>query len=236
MAAKFRNGGQTCVCPNRVFVHRSVFDAFAAKLAAKVAALKVGPASNPASQIGPMINDRAVEKIERHVQDAYRLKAPRCSPAGGAAHLGPNYYAPTVLSGADASNRLRRNLWPRAPLFVFDDGRGDCPGQRHAVWAGRVLYSQNVKRIWRVADAGKPASSASTKRAIAAEAAPFGGVKESGYGRGGSTRPGRLPAHQICLPGAGSTEAAPDNTQRSKSPHQRYAYRPEKPFTQETRP
>lgn len=70
MAAKFRNGGQTCVCPNRVFVHRSVFDTFAAKLAAKVAALKVGPASDPASQIGPMINDRAVEKIERHVQDA----------------------------------------------------------------------------------------------------------------------------------------------------------------------
>jgi succinate-semialdehyde dehydrogenase/glutarate-semialdehyde dehydrogenase len=69
MAAKFRNGGQTCVCPNRVFVHRSVYEAFA-QLSARVAALHVGPASDPASQIGPMINDRAVEKIARHVEDA----------------------------------------------------------------------------------------------------------------------------------------------------------------------
>jgi transcriptional regulator with PAS, ATPase and Fis domain len=70
MAAKFRNGGQTCVCPNRVFVHRSVYEAFAQQLSARVAALHVGPASDPASQIGPMINDRAVEKIARHVEDA----------------------------------------------------------------------------------------------------------------------------------------------------------------------
>ena len=70
MAAKFRNGGQTCVSPNRVFVQTGVHDAFVDKLAARVGALKVGPASEPGSQIGPMINARAVEKIERHVRDA----------------------------------------------------------------------------------------------------------------------------------------------------------------------
>jgi succinate-semialdehyde dehydrogenase/glutarate-semialdehyde dehydrogenase len=70
MAAKFRNGGQTCVCPNRVFVHASVHDAFVEKLVARVNALVLGPATNPEAQIGPMINARAVDKIERHVQDA----------------------------------------------------------------------------------------------------------------------------------------------------------------------
>jgi succinate-semialdehyde dehydrogenase/glutarate-semialdehyde dehydrogenase len=70
MVAKFRNGGQTCVCPNRVYVHHAVHDAFVEKLAARVEALKVGPASRPDSQIGPMINARAVEKIEQHIQDA----------------------------------------------------------------------------------------------------------------------------------------------------------------------
>ena len=76
MAAKFRNGGQTCVCPNRVFVHERLHDAFADKLAGRVGALKVGPASDPESQIGPMINARAVKKIERHVQDADLLALP----------------------------------------------------------------------------------------------------------------------------------------------------------------
>ncbi|KAH1281539.1 hypothetical protein KXX11_004210, partial [Aspergillus fumigatus] len=70
MVAKFRNGGQTCVCPNRVYVHEAVHEAFVGRLVARVAALQVGPASDPASQIGPMINERAVAKIELHVQDA----------------------------------------------------------------------------------------------------------------------------------------------------------------------
>ena len=190
MAAKFRNGGQTCVCPNRVFVHRSVFDAFAAKLAAKVAALKVGPASNPASQIGPMINDRAVEKIERHVQDAVAKGAKVLTGGQRLAHLGPNYYAPTVLSGADASMACacEETFGPVAPLTVFDD-EAEVIAQANDTPFGLAgyFYSQNVRRIWRVADALETGIVGINEGAIAAEAAPFGGVKESGYGREGST-------------------------------------------------
>ena len=190
MAAKFRNGGQTCVCPNRVFVHRSVFDAFAAKLAAKVAALKVGPASDPASQIGPMINDRAVEKIERHVRDAVAKGAKVLTGGQRLAHLGPNYYAPTVLSGADASMACacEETFGPVAPLTVFDD-EAEVVAQANDTPFGLAgyFYSQNVRRIWRVADALETGIVGINEGAIAAEAAPFGGVKESGYGREGST-------------------------------------------------
>ena len=190
MAAKFRNGGQTCVCPNRVFVHRSVFDAFAAKLAAKVAALKVGPASDPASQIGPMINDRAVEKIERHVQDAVAKGAKVLTGGQRLPHLGPNYYAPTVLSGADASMACacEETFGPVAPLTVFDD-EAEVVAQANDTPFGLAgyFYSQNVKRIWRVAEALETGIVGINEGAIAAEAAPFGGVKESGYGREGST-------------------------------------------------
>ena len=190
MAAKFRNGGQTCVCPNRVFVHRSVFDAFAAKLAARVAALKVGPASDTASQIGPMINDRAVEKIERHVQDAVAKGAKVLTGGQRLPHLGPNYYAPTVLSGADASMACacEETFGPVAPLTVFDD-EAEVIAQANDTPFGLAgyFYSQNVKRIWRVADALETGIVGINEGAIAAEAAPFGGVKESGYGREGST-------------------------------------------------
>lgn len=190
MAAKFRNGGQTCVCPNRVFVHRSVFDTFAAKLAARVAALQVGPASDPASQIGPMINDRAVEKIERHVNDAVAKGAKVLTGGQRLPHLGPNYYAPTVLSGADASMACacEETFGPVAPLTVFDD-EAEVVAQANDTPFGLAgyFYSQNVKRIWRVADLLETGIVGINEGAIAAEAAPFGGVKESGYGREGST-------------------------------------------------
>ncbi|MCZ8221940.1 MAG: NAD-dependent succinate-semialdehyde dehydrogenase [Acidovorax sp.] len=190
MAAKFRNGGQTCVCPNRVFVHRSVFDSFAAKLATKVAALQVGPASDPASQIGPMINDRAVEKIERHVQDAVAKGAKVLTGGQRLPHLGPNYYAPTVLSGADASMACacEETFGPVAPLTVFDDEADVIAAANDTPFGlAGYFYSQNVKRIWRVADLLETGIVGINEGAIAAEAAPFGGVKESGYGREGST-------------------------------------------------
>ncbi|MCJ0762477.1 NAD-dependent succinate-semialdehyde dehydrogenase [Variovorax terrae] len=190
MAAKFRNGGQTCVCPNRVFVQRGVFDAFAGKLAARVAALKVGPASDPASQIGPMINDRAVEKIEHHVNDAVARGAKVLTGGQRLTQLGPTYYAPTVLTGADATMACacEETFGPVAPLTVFDSedeviaAANDTPFGLAA-----YFYSQNARRIWRVADALESGIVGINEGALAAEAAPFGGVKESGYGREGST-------------------------------------------------
>ena len=190
MAAKFRNGGQTCVSPNRVFVHREVFDAFADKLATKVSALQVGPASNPASQIGPMINDRAAEKIERHVNDAVARGAKVLTGGKRLPELGATYYAPTVLAGADATMACacEETFGPVAPLTVFDDEAEVIAAANDTPFGlAAYFYSQNVRRIWRVADALETGIVGINEGALAAEAAPFGGVKESGYGREGST-------------------------------------------------
>ncbi len=189
MAAKFRNGGQTCVCPNRVFVHDAVHDAFAARLAARVAALKVGPASDPASQIGPMINARAVEKIECHVQDAVARGARVLTGGRRLTELGPNYYAPTVLTHADATMACacEETFGPVAPLTRFTTEAEVIAAANDTPFGlAAYFYSQDVRRIWRVADQLETGIVGVNEGAVASEAAPFGGVKESGYGREGS--------------------------------------------------
>jgi succinate-semialdehyde dehydrogenase/glutarate-semialdehyde dehydrogenase len=189
MAAKFRNGGQTCVCPNRVFVHDAVHDTFAVKLAARVAALKVGPASDPASQIGPMINARAVEKIDRHVRDAIAKGAKLMVGGERLTQLGPNYYAPTVLTGADATMACacEETFGPVAPLTRFSNEAEVIAAANDTPFGlAAYFYSQDVRRIWRVAEALESGIVGINEGALAAEAAPFGGVKESGYGREGS--------------------------------------------------
>jgi len=189
MASKFRNGGQTCVCPNRVFVQARVHDAFADKLAARVGALAVGPATDPASQIGPMINSRAIDKIDRHVKDAVARGARVLAGGQRLTALGPTYYAPTVLTGADSSMECSREetFGPVVPITRFETedeviaAANDTPFGLAA-----YFYSQDVRRIWRVADALESGIVGINEGALAAEAAPFGGVKESGYGREGS--------------------------------------------------
>ena len=192
MAAKFRNGGQTCVCPNRVFVHDTVHDEFVEKLAARVGALKVGPATQPDSQIGPMINARAVEKIERHVRDAV-AKGARVVVGGerlrNASCDGPNYFAPTVLVGADASMECscEETFGPVVPITRFvDEAEVVAAANDTPFGLAAYFYSNDVRRIWRVADALESGIVGVNEGALAAEAAPFGGVKESGYGREGS--------------------------------------------------
>ncbi|MFI5444806.1 NAD-dependent succinate-semialdehyde dehydrogenase [Polaromonas sp. UC242_47] len=190
MAAKFRNGGQTCVCPNRVFVHTRVHDAFAAKLAERVAALKVGPASDAASQIGPMINTRAVEKIERHVQDALAKGATLLTGGRRLPELGATYYAPTVLLNADASMACagEETFGPVAPLTRFTDEAEVIAAANDTPFGlAAYFYSNDLRRVWRVAEALESGIVGINEGALAAEAAPFGGVKESGYGREGST-------------------------------------------------
>jgi succinate-semialdehyde dehydrogenase/glutarate-semialdehyde dehydrogenase len=189
MASKFRNGGQTCVCPNRVYVQSSVYDKFADLLAKRVAALKVAPATDPDAQIGPMINARAVEKIERHVSDAIEHGARALTGGKRLAELGPNYYAPTVLTGATSDMQLscEETFGPVVPLFRFDDEAeairvaNDTPFGLAA-----YFYSQNLKRIDRVSRLLEAGLVGINEGAISSEAAPFGGVKESGYGREGS--------------------------------------------------
>ncbi|NQE50015.1 succinate-semialdehyde dehydrogenase [Herbaspirillum rubrisubalbicans] len=192
MAAKFRNGGQTCVSPNRIYVQEKVYDAFVAKLGARVAALKVGPATDPASQIGPMINARAIAKIDQHVRDAIERGARVIT--GGQRLQGPgfdsdNYFAPTVL--ADVTGQMQcsceETFGPVAPITRFATEE-EVVAAANATPFGLAayFYSTDVRRIHRVTDALESGIVGVNEGALAAEAAPFGGVKESGYGREGS--------------------------------------------------
>jgi len=189
MVAKFRNGGQTCVSPNRVFVQSDVHDAFVDKLAARIAALKVGPASDPASQIGPMINARAVDKIERHVQDAVEQGARVIVGGKRLVSLGRNYFSPTLLTGADATMACacEETFGPVVPVTRFQTEAEVITAANGTPYGlAAYFYSSDVRRIWRVAEALEAGLVGINEGALAAEAAPFGGVKESGYGREGS--------------------------------------------------
>ncbi len=190
MAAKFRNGGQTCVCPNRVFVQAAVHDEFARRLVARVAALVVGPAGDAASQIGPMINARAVNKIEQHIADALAHGA-RLATGGTRVRTadGPHYVAPTVLTGATPAMRLfhEETFGPVAALCRFEtEAQVVALANDTPYGLAAYFYSRDIARAWRVADALECGIVGINEGALAAEAAPFGGIKESGYGREGS--------------------------------------------------
>jgi succinate-semialdehyde dehydrogenase/glutarate-semialdehyde dehydrogenase len=192
LKAKFRNGGQTCVSPNRVYVQAGIYDRFAARLVERVAALPVGPATHAESLIGPMINARAVEKIERHVGDALAHGATLLT--GGhrvrtAVADGPHYYAPTVLGGATRAMLVFREetFGPVVPLFRFateDEAIREANDTPFGLAA--YFYSRDAVRIHRVASRLESGIIGINEGAFASETAPFGGVKESGYGREGS--------------------------------------------------
>jgi succinate-semialdehyde dehydrogenase/glutarate-semialdehyde dehydrogenase len=189
LAAKFRNGGQTCVSPNRVYVQRNAYTRFASLLSEKVAQLRVGPASDPASQIGPMINGRAIDKIARHVDDAVTRGARVLTGGKRLTELGPHYYAPTVLADATPDMLLfdEETFGPVAPLFVFDTEQEAVQAANDTPFGlASYFYSQDVRRIDRVSRSLEAGIVGINEGALASEAAPFGGVKESGYGREGS--------------------------------------------------
>ncbi|XUW91882.1 NAD-dependent succinate-semialdehyde dehydrogenase [Burkholderia sp. M6-3] len=189
IAAKFRNGGQTCVCPNRVYVQAGVYERFADLLAKRVAALKVAPATDPSAQIGPMINERAIDKIARHVEDAVKQGATVLTGGKRLTELGPNYYAPTVLTDANDGMLVccEETFGPVAPLFRFSD-EAEAVRLANDTPFGLAAYffTQDVRRIDRVAARLEAGVIGINEGAVSSEAAPFGGVKESGYGREGS--------------------------------------------------
>jgi succinate-semialdehyde dehydrogenase/glutarate-semialdehyde dehydrogenase len=193
MVAKFRNGGQTCVCPNRVFVQSGVHDEFVEMLVRRVASLKVGPPTDAQSQIGPMINVRAVNKIDRNVRDAVS-KGARVACGGRALASiemgGPNYYAPTVLVNANATMESSREetFGPVVPVTSFDTEEAVLAIANDTPFGlAAYFYLTNVRRIARVTDALECGIVGVSEGALAAESAPFGVVKESGFGREGST-------------------------------------------------
>ena len=188
MISKFRNAGQTCVCANRLFVQDGVFDAFAAKLAIKVAALKMGDGTAEGTTQGPLIDMVAIEKVESHIKDAVSKGAKLM--AGGKRHaLGNSFFEPTILADVTADSLIfsEETFGPVAPLFRFktDDEVIEL-ANRTEFGLASYFYSRDIGRIWRVAEALEYGMVGVNTGMISTEVAPFGGVKQSGLGREGS--------------------------------------------------
>lgn len=188
IATKYRNCGQTCISANRFLVQTRVADAFARKLAEAAAALKVGAGSDDGVAIGPMIEEAAVEKVERHIADALAHGARVL--AGGARHkLGGLFFEPTVLADvpADALIFREETFGPVAPVISFDTEE-EAIRLANATPYGLAayFYSRDVARIFRVAEKLEFGMVGVNESIITSEAAPFGGVKHSGLGREGS--------------------------------------------------
>ncbi|HWZ49576.1 MAG TPA: NADP-dependent succinate-semialdehyde dehydrogenase [Herbaspirillum sp.] len=188
MASKYRNAGQTCVCANRLYVHDSVYDAFAEKLVTAVRKLKVGNGLEADVQQGPLIDAAAVEKIEEHIADA-RAKGGQVLTGGQRHALGRTFFEPTVLAGATADMKVAREetFGPLAPLFRFKTD-AEVVELANATEFGLAsyFYSRDIGRIWRVAEALEYGMVGINTGLISNEVAPFGGVKQSGLGREGS--------------------------------------------------
>ena len=188
MASKYRNTGQTCVCANRLFVHTSVYDEFAARLVTAVSALRVGAGLSGPTDQGPLIDERALAKVEAHVADAVAQGARIAS--GGRRHaLGGNFYEPTVLLDVTPGMRVAREetFGPVAPLIRFT-GEAEVLRLANDTAAGLAAYffTRDLARSWRVQEALEYGLIGVNTGLISTEIAPFGGVKESGLGREGS--------------------------------------------------
>ena len=188
LASKFRNGGQTCVCANRILVQAGVYDAFAARLVARVDALKVGPGTEPGVAIGPMINRVAVDKINRHVEDALS-KGARIVTRRPAMPEGKQYVAPLVLTGATIEMQLagEETFGPVAPLFRFEtEEEAIALANGTPYGLASYFYTQDLKRAWRVGEALEFGMVGLNTGSVSMEVSPFGGVKQSGLGREGA--------------------------------------------------
>jgi len=188
IASKYRNSGQTCVCANRLLVQDRVYDAFAAKLIDAVKKLKPAPGLEAGSTQGPLIDDRAVEKVEQHINDAL-TKGARLAAGGHRHALGGRFFEPTVLTDATPEMMLAREetFGPVAPLFRFtSDEEAIRLANDTEFGLASYFYGRDVGRVWRVAEALEYGMVGINTGMISTEVAPFGGMKESGLGREGS--------------------------------------------------
>ncbi len=188
IASKYRNAGQTCVCANRILVQDGVYDAFTERLAEAAGAMKVGNGFEAGIVIGPLIDMKAVEKVEAHITDAVRKGAKIV--AGGHRHaLGGTFFEPTVLTDVTTDMLITREetFGPVAPLYRF---KTEAEAIRMAndteFGLAAYFYSRDIGRVWRVAEALEYGIVGINEGIISTEIAPFGGVKESGIGREGS--------------------------------------------------
>lgn len=188
IASKFRNTGQTCVCVNRFYVQSGIYEAFTTALAEAVRKLHVGDAFVDDSEQGPLINQAALDKVQRHVADAVS-KGARILVGGKPHALGGTFFEPTVL--VDASHDMllaqEETFGPVAACFRFDNEQQAIAAANGTPFGlAAYFYSRDAGRIWRVADALESGMVGINEGIISTEVAPFGGVKESGLGREGS--------------------------------------------------
>lgn len=185
--SKFRNAGQTCVCANRVFVQHDVYEEFARKLADRVASFQVGAGTTDGTDIGPLIDERALSKVERHVEDAVRQGA-RVLTGGKRHALGGTYYEPTVLADAKPSMLLfsEETFGPVCPLIGFETEEDVVALANNSEYGlAAYFYSRDIGRVYRVAEALETGMVGVNTGMITTVAVPFGGVKQSGIGREG---------------------------------------------------
>jgi len=191
VANKFRNAGQTCICTNRFLVQESIAEKFNAKLEERVRALKVGRGDEEGVDIGPLINDEGVEKVERHVQDALdkgatlRCGGKRAKPGKG---LTDRFYEPTILEGVTAEMALwtEETFGPVCPVRTFSDEKEAVEMANDSIYGlAAYFYTRDAARLMRVAEALEYGIVGANDGAPSTAEAPFGGVKQSGFGREG---------------------------------------------------
>ncbi|REC95152.1 NAD-dependent succinate-semialdehyde dehydrogenase [Kushneria indalinina] len=188
IASKYRNAGQTCVCTNRFLVQSGVYDAFVEKLAERVRQLKVGNGQEEGINIGPLINQAAVDKVSAHVADALD-KGARLVEGGQTHALGHSFYEPTVLADVtpDMAVAHEETFGPLAAVFRFDqDDQAIAMANDTPFGLAAYFYARDYKRIWHVMEALEYGMVAVNEGLLSTELAPFGGIKESGLGREGS--------------------------------------------------
>ena len=188
IAAKFRNSGQTCVCANRIFVQDGIYDEFATKLTSATAGLRVAPADQADAEQGPLIHARALAKVEDHLRDALAHGAKVLT--GGHRHsLGGNFFQPTVLAEVTPAMKIcsEETFGPIAPLIRFhEEAEAIALANDTPFGLAAYFYARDIGRVWRVASALEAGMVGINEGIISTEVAPFGGVKESGFGREGA--------------------------------------------------
>ncbi len=187
IASKFRNAGQTCVCANRILVEDAVYDVFSQKVADAVSKLKVGPGDQAGVDIGPLIDGKAIEKVERMVAEA--LAAGATALTGGTKHpAGAQFYTPTVLANVTRDMRVNTEeiFGPVAPLIRFKS-EDEAVSIANSTEFGLAAYffTKDVNRAWRVAERIEAGMVSVNDGIFSNEVIPFGGIKESGLGREG---------------------------------------------------
>jgi len=189
IASKFRSSGQTCVCANRLFIQSGIYDEFAQKFAAKVKDFKVGGGYTEGVTHGPLIHDRAISKVEAHVKDAEKKGAKVIQGGQRMPELGSNFFQPTVITGmtTDMALASEETFGPVAGLFKFDSEEDVVKIANDSdVGLAAYFFSRDIQRITRIAEALEVGMVGVNTGLISDAAAPFGGVKESGFGREGS--------------------------------------------------